>query len=104
MKVSSKFLINELNASQKKFIWDNKRPKTKHSILIADYCEGGYKDVDVEKKISSLKIKWVIRLVDENFHPWRIIPNLLFSDTEGKEVLFHHNLRLSQQCILKSNN
>ena len=39
MKVSSKFLIDQLNALQKKFIFDNKRPKIKHSTLVADYCE-----------------------------------------------------------------
>ena len=104
MKVSSKFLIDQLNALQKKFIWDNKRPKIKHSTLVADYCEGGYKDVDVEKKIVALKIKWVIRLFDEDFHPWKIIPNLLVLNIGGKEVLFHHNLRLSQQCALKTKN
>ena len=80
MKVSSKFLIDQLNALQKKFIWDNKRPKIKHSTLIADCCEGGYKDVDTEKKIASLKIRWVTGLFDKNFRSWKIIPNLLFSD------------------------
>ena len=77
------------------------KAKIKHSTLIADYCEGGYKDVDIEKKIASLKIKWVAGLFDENFHPWKIIPDLLFSDIG---VIFHHNLQLSQQCILKTKN
>ena len=27
--------------------------------MIADSCEGGYKDVDIENKIAALKIKWV---------------------------------------------
>ena len=64
MKVSSTFQIDQLNALQKKFIWDNKRPKIKHSTLIADYCEGGYEDVNIEKKIASLRIKWVTRIFD----------------------------------------
>ena len=76
----------------KKIHLGQQRPKIKHSALVADYCEGGYKDVDVEKKIVALKIKWGIRLFDENFHPWKIIPNFLFSNIGGKEVLFHHNL------------
>ena len=97
------YTMNQHNALQKKFIWDNKRPKIKHSPLIADYCKGGYKDVDIEKKIASLKIKWVTRLFDKNFHSWKIIPNLFFSDIGGKEVIFHHNLRLSQH-ILKTKN
>ena len=76
----------------------------KHSRLIAHYCEGGYKDVDIEKKIASLKIKWITKLFDENFHQWKIIPNLLFSDIGGKEATFHHNLRFSKQCVLKTKN
>ena len=33
-----------------------------------------------------------------------VIPDLLFSDIEGKKVIFHYNLRLSQQCVLKTKN
>ena len=31
---------------EKDFVWRGKRPKIKHSTLIGDYKEGGYKDVD----------------------------------------------------------
>ena len=41
MKVPSKFVIDQLNTLHKNFIWNNKRPKIKHSTLIADYCDGG---------------------------------------------------------------
>ena len=47
--VPSKFVIDQLNTLHKNFIWNNKRPKIKHSTLIADYCEGGYKDVSILK-------------------------------------------------------
>ena len=96
MKVPSKFFIDQLNTVHKNFIWNNKRPKIKHSTLIADYSEGGYKDVDIENKIAALKIKWVTKLLDSNFHPWKIIPNLLFSDLGG-----HQNLQLSKLCLAK---
>ena len=100
-KASSKFVIDQLNTLHKIFIWNNKRPKIKHSTLIADYCEGGYKDVDIENKSATLKIKWVTKLLDSNFHPWKIIPNLLFSNAEGTRALFHQNLQLSKQCLAK---
>ena len=45
MNVPSK-LLDELDLIQKEFIWDSKRPKIKHLILIADYSEGGYKSVE----------------------------------------------------------
>ena len=52
MKVPSKIVVDRLNTLHKNFIWNNKRPKIKHSTLIADYCEGGHKDVDIENKIA----------------------------------------------------
>ena len=67
---SSKFVIDQLNTLHKNFIWNNKRPKIKHSTLIADYCEGVY---NIENKIATLKIKWVTKLLDSNFHPWKYI-------------------------------
>ena len=88
MKVPSKLVIDQLNTSHKNFIWNNKRPTIKHSTLIADYCEGGYKDVNIENKIVALKIKWVTKLLDSNFHLWKIIPNLLFSDLGGTRPYF----------------
>ena len=50
-------IAESLTSIQKKFIWNKKRPKIKHSTLIADYKDGGYKDIDIETKISSLKVK-----------------------------------------------
>ena len=41
----------------KKFIWRKKQPKIKHSTLISDYKDGGYKDTDIGTKILSLKVK-----------------------------------------------
>ena len=74
MKIASKQLIDQLYVLHKNFIWDKKRPKIKHSTLIADYSEGGYKDIDVKSKFSSVKFSWGTRLLDNNFHPWKIIP------------------------------
>ena len=69
--------------------------------MIVDYCEGGYKDVNIENKIAALTIKQVTKLLDSNFHPWKIIPHLLFSDFKGMRTLFHENLQLSKQCLAK---
>ena len=101
MKVPCKFVIDQLNTFHKNFIWNNKRPKIKHSALIVDYCKGGYKDGDIENKIAALKIKWVTKLLDSNCHLSKIIPNLLFSDIGGTRALFHQNLQLSKQCLAK---
>ena len=43
MKCPSKRILDEMNIVYKSFIWDNKKPRNKHSTLTADYSEGGYK-------------------------------------------------------------
>ena len=52
----SKQFIEQLNSLQIAFIWNGRRPKIKHSTLIVEYGEGGYKDIDIETKLSSLKV------------------------------------------------
>ena len=70
MKCLSKQVVDQLNVMQRGFIWNNKKPKIKHSILVADYSEGGHKDIDIKTKISTLKVAWVTRLSDDNIHPF----------------------------------
>ena len=53
IKCPFKQILDQKNIVHKSFIWDNKKPKTKQSTLIADYSEGGYKDIDIETKISA---------------------------------------------------
>ena len=80
------------------FIWNGKKPKIKHSTLIADYSEGGYKDVDIFIKISSLKVPWIMRLLDDNLHHSKVIPSLLFLNVGDLKTILHYNLKLSKCC------
>ena len=98
MKVPSKLILDELDVIQKEFIWDSKRPKIKHSILIADYSEGGYKNVDIKSKLMSLKLIWIKRLLDDNFHTWKHLAKN-FLRPLGDAYLFHSNLNLSDRCL-----
>ena len=68
MKCPSKQILDQLNIVHKIFIWDNKKTKVNHSTVIADYSEGGYEDVDIETKVSALKVTWIKRLLGINFH------------------------------------
>ena len=61
---------------------------------MADYGEGGYQHIDIKSKISALKVTWVTRLLDTNFHQWKTIPNMLFSNIGGLKIMFHSNLNL----------
>ena len=90
--------IKILDDIHKDFIWNKLQPKIKHSTLIANYDEGGYKDVDVASKMISLKIIWIRRLTDDNFHTWKIIPSKLFRLIVGMSY-FHRNLKLSDSCM-----
>ena len=67
-------IITQLTQIHKDFIWDEKKPKIKHSTLIANYEDGGLRDIDIFSKIKALQLSWLKRLHDNNFHPWKIIP------------------------------
>ena len=51
----------------------------------------------------NLRIQWVKRLTNNNFHSWKIIPTVLLKDVGGVS-LFHSNLALSYACKLKIDN
>ena len=101
MKVPSEQLIEQLNIIHKNFVWNNKHPKIKHSTLIASYSEGGYNDIDINTKLSSIKVSWVTRLMGDNFHPWKIIPSKIFSVFGGTNIIFHTNKLLPLRCRKK---
>ena len=48
-----------LKSLHREFIWNGKKAKIKHSSLIGEYRDGGLKDIDIDRKILSLKILWV---------------------------------------------
>ena len=75
--------------------WNGRRPKIKHSTLIGLYAEGGYKD-------ESLKIIRIRRLLDNNFHAWKSIPNALFLDL-GVNAVFYDNFKPYTYCMKKIN-
>ena len=98
MKIPSKQLIDQLYVLHKNFIWDKKRPKIKHSNLTGDHSEGGYKDIGIKSQISSLKVSWGTRLLNSNFHQWKIIPDKIFAVFGRLKTIFHPNLQLSKRC------
>ena len=81
---------------QREFIRNGKKAKIKHSYLIGEYRDGALKDIDVDAKILSLKVSWIRKLKDSNFHAWKVLANYLLSEVEG-EAVFHANLSLSKK-------
>ena len=80
MSVVPNNVIDLLDNLQNEFIWSGKKAKIKHSTLIGDFNQGGLKKVDIVTKIQSLQLSWIKRLLDDNFHPWKVIPTVLLAN------------------------
>ena len=52
----------------KKSLWNSGQLKVKHSMLINEMS------ADSETKLKALKLTWIRRLCDNNYHPWKVIP------------------------------
>ena len=47
-----------------KNIWDFKKPKIKHSMLIGHHDDGGFRDVDFLAEFKSVKFIWIKNMLD----------------------------------------
>ena len=45
-----------------------------------------------------MKFSWGTKLLDNNFHLWKIIPTKIFAAFGGLKIIFHPNLQLSKRC------
>ena len=91
-------IIEQLKALHKKFLWNNRSPKVKHSTLIGEYYDGGLKDVDIESKFKALKLTWIKKLYDDSDHPWKIIP-INFLKLPNHNLISHRNFSLDQTSL-----
>ena len=48
--------------------------------------------------LTSVKISWIRRLFDNNFHPWKILAKRLLRKVGGLYI-FHFDLKLSEQSL-----
>ena len=62
------------------------------------FIEDGYKDVDIATQFNALKMIWLRRLLDNNYHPWKLIPTKFFSPLGGV-TFFHSNLKLADSSL-----
>ena len=96
MKNIPPFVLEELQALHRDFIWGGRHPKIKHSTLIGSYEKGGFKDINLTSKFKSLKGIWIRKLLDEtNVHPWQEVAEVILSDLGGEKI-FHTNVFLEQ--------
>ena len=88
-------LMDDLQKIGKDFIWGGREPKIKHSSLIGKYKDGGLRDVDILSNLKSLKVSWIRRLFDDNFHPWKLFEEHFLRLIGGKYI-FHENLKIAK--------
>ena len=93
-------IIEQLKCLHKKFLWNNRLPKIKHSTLIGEYYDGGLKDIDIEAKFKALKLTWIKRLCDDSDHLWKIIPTK-FLKLPNRNLISHRNFSLDQTALSK---
>ena len=77
---------------QKTFIWKNSTRKIKQETLCNDYKAGGLKNVYIANKSIDLQFSWIVRLYDNSFHEWKLIPLYLIEKYFGSSFKFHSNL------------
>ena len=68
--VLNKQYVDQLEKEIYNYIWDGKKDKVKRNSLIADYEKGGLKMIDVKSYFNTLKVKWVLRLLEATTENW----------------------------------
>jgi hypothetical protein len=83
--------IKKYNKIITNFIWDNKPPKVKYKAMINSINNGGLALQDIESKLKSMKLKWIIKIMEANYNcPWKSYLNTKFKANINEVPL--HNL------------
>ena len=83
----------------KSFIWHDWSPKIKHETRRMEFKGGGLKSVDMRFKFVSLQRSWVIKLFDDCFHEWKIVPLHLLNKYLGPSFKFYSNLHFESKFL-----
>ena len=89
-----------LNSIQKDFIWNTSCANIKHCNIIADYKEGGHKDIDISSKLLAMKILWIKRFLYDNFHPCKILTTQLLAPLGGSSICYSVRSVIRSHLIL----
>ena len=63
------------------------------------FKHGGLKNINMQNQIISLPCSWVIRLYEDSFHEWKVIPLKLIQQSFGSHFKFQSNLLFNISCI-----
>ena len=98
MNAAPKTITDQLQVIHKDFIWRGNKVKIKHSTLIGEYADVGLRGLDIPSSLTSVKISWIPRLFDNNFHPWKTLAKRILHKVGGLYI-FHFDLKLSEQSL-----
>ena len=76
-----------------------KPPKLKHETLRMEFRGGGLKSVDIRFKLVSLQCSLVIKLFNDCFHEWKIVPLRLLNKYFGPSFKFYYNLHFESKLL-----
>ena len=74
-----------------RFLWKNKKDKTKRTSMYQDLSTGGLRMVDIELTIKSLKLAWIKRLLFRDYCSCKIVPDYFFNKHGGLNFLLRCN-------------
>ena len=66
------WVVKDLNGAIDNFLWDGKRAKIRHRVLMNEYKNGGLKLIDVELKKMALRVKVVKKYLYNCIHSSKI--------------------------------
>ena len=67
--------VKEINKLLFTFLWNSRKEKVKRSVVINPPKAGGLGMVDIESKIKSLRLSWMLKFFDNYPRPWKNICN-----------------------------
>jgi exonuclease III len=97
------WVIGKYNKQITEFLWDKKPSKIKYSCLINSIDNGGLKLQDLETKIKSLKLKWISKLIDNEYNaPWKSYVQTKMPYMDVNKCPYY-NMKYNKYPIFKDN-
>ena len=85
------------------FLWNNKPPKIKYSVLINSIEMGGLKLLDPFSFCNALKISWVKRILEKTPCKWKTLIDDQLSSVGGN-IIWKCNYNTKDKCLQKISN
>ena len=90
-----KVIVKEFQKYKKKLLWQNSYSKIKQKTLFNAFETSGLRNVDINLKVISLHLK----LFDEHFHEWKVIPLHLICITFGQYLKSYSSLSYDAKLL-----